>query len=1007
MSEVGSGQVAIFPTFKGFRSQVNGETAGAGREGGKTFSSAFNAGAGDPGAALVKKLNAQVASGAKAMSTARLAEQDAAGKVRVAEAALNDVRAKGGEGTARSIAAEERLAAAQRKLTEAQARTKTSSDQLRESQSKLAEATSSAAASGAQGASRYAQGWSGLKAKLSGVVRGSVDDAGNGAHAAADDAGKKSGGAFGTAFKGALGALAGVFAAQKIGDFFKSSVGSAGELEQSVGAIQTVFKGSAGQMNAWADSAATDVGLSKNEFNELGTLIGSQLKNGGTAMEELGPKTKDLITLGADLSSMFGGTTSDAVGALSSALKGERDPIERYGVSLNQAKIDAEAAALGFTKVDGALSAEANQAATLSLIMKQTADAHGNFGRETDTLAHKQQVLNAQIANGKARIGTELLPVVSAFTGMLSNALGPAINLTVSGIRKVVGAGQGLYDLFAKGDFSSSLRNAFNVEEDSPVVSALFRARDVALEVGGGFRAMFAAYKAGDGNITSSGFAGIMERVGGGLREGVGGVRAFFAAFKAGDGDITSSGFAGFLENLGFQARTVFDAVAPAVAGLLPQIISLWSAFSPLQIIFQAIQPLMPQIVGMFAQLAGVVGGTLSSVLTTVVPLFLELSGVISQGLGTVIAAVLPVAVQLITMLGATINELLPIIMPIIATIIMLATSLAAQLVPIITGLVSSVLPPLVEIFGLILAAIGPVVEMVAGLLIPIIQALMPVVVTVFSVIAQIITAAMQIILGIIQVVTGIISGNWSQVWEGIGNIFGGIWNTIVAVVSGALQIVGSVVMAGLQLVFSFVGSILGNIGRFFSDTWNNVIGGVSGFIGSLIGFFTSLPGKIMDALSGAGSWLLDVGKNIVQGLIDGAKGMVDRAVQAIKDIGGAMLDGVKGFLGIKSPSVRFRREVGQQAGEGTRLGILDKISGVAEAARRLVTIPAAQSATVAFAAAATSNAATSPARDASAFPSKLVLMVGGREFDAYLTEVSEGTVQSADKSSRYIRKGR
>src|SRR5699024_9790316 len=98
-------------------------------------------------------------------------------------------------------------------------------------------------------------------------------------------------------------------------------------------------------------------GLTKNEFNELGTLMGAQLKNGGTAMDELAPKTNELIGLGADLSSMFGGDTKQAVEALSSALKGERDPIERYGVTLKQASIDAKAAELGFDKVNGALSA--------------------------------------------------------------------------------------------------------------------------------------------------------------------------------------------------------------------------------------------------------------------------------------------------------------------------------------------------------------------------------------------------------------------------------------------------------------------------------------------------------------------------------------------------------------------------------------------------------------------------------------------------------------------------
>ena len=206
-----------------------------------------------------------------------------------------------------------------------------------------------------------------------------------------------------------------------------SGIQAAADLEQSVGAIDTVFKDGAGQMHAWADGAAQAVGLTKNEFNTLGTLIGTQLKNGGTAMDELGPKTNELIGLGADLASMFGGTTADAVGALSSALKGERDPIEQYGVSLTQAAIDAKAAELGFEKVGGALSAEANQAATLALIMQQTADAHGNFAAEAGTVQGQQARLTAELENAKATIGMALLPVVNQLLGVFTTHLLPVI----------------------------------------------------------------------------------------------------------------------------------------------------------------------------------------------------------------------------------------------------------------------------------------------------------------------------------------------------------------------------------------------------------------------------------------------------------------------------------------------------------------------------------------------------------------------------------------------------
>ncbi|WP_455952507.1 phage tail protein [Arcanobacterium haemolyticum] len=205
-----------------------------------------------------------------------------------------------------------------------------------------------------------------------------------------------------------------------------AGIKAASDLEQSTGTIDDIFKRHAGVVHRFAKNAAKDVGLSANSYNELAAIISTQLKNGGTAMDDLAGKSNELISLGADLSAGFGGSTVDAVNAISSALKGERDPIERYGVSLKQTTIDAKAAALGFTKVGNSFSNEAQQAATLSLIMEQTADFHGKFARENDTLAHKVQVLKAQFTNISATIGSYLIPAVTAVVGWISDNLQPA-----------------------------------------------------------------------------------------------------------------------------------------------------------------------------------------------------------------------------------------------------------------------------------------------------------------------------------------------------------------------------------------------------------------------------------------------------------------------------------------------------------------------------------------------------------------------------------------------------
>lgn len=822
-SEVGSGQVAIFPTFRGFRSKTNAEMSGAGREGGRSFNSAFNVGAGDPGQALIKKLNAQIASGSKALSSARLAEQDAAGKVRVAEAALAEARAKGGETSSRAIAAEERLAAAQRKLVDAQTKTKQSTDQLKDAQAKLADATSDAGSSGEQSANRFTRGWQSLKQRLSSTVRSSVDDAGNAAKSSAEDAGKKSGGAFSAGFKGAMGALAGVFAFDTVKDFFSGAVKGAGDLEQSAGAIQSVFKGSASEMLKWSTEAQNSVGLTQNEFNELGTLIGAQLKNGGTAMDELAPKTNQLIGLGADLSSMFGGTSREAIEALSSALKGERDPIERYGVSLNQAKIDAEAAALGFKKVDGAFENNAQQAATLSLIMKQTADAQGNFAKENDTLAGQQQRAAAGWKNITTSIGGLFLPTLTKVYGFINTSILP----TIQSLINQLGDG-GLAGIFP--GLSGAVSNFWS-----------------GMTMGGDVRAEF------DGQL--SGFVAFGA-----------GVRAAF--------DIV---------------KPLFQQVGAVVADLAPTALEFLSAFSPIGLIFQALQPVLPQIVALLSSLAGVASGLLTSAMVQLTPLVQQLVTMLASNF----VSMMPLVTSLFTLFQDILVALVPVVMSLLAAILPLATTLLTQLAPIFTELITAVLPPLISIIGNIVAAIAPLVTTIAGLLIPIIQALMPIIVTVFGVIVDIISAAMLVVQGIIEVVTGIISGNWAQVWSGILNIIGGVFQLIINVISGAIQLVMSVVLNGLNALVGFFTSAFTGIVNYVVTSWTSIITGAQGMLADLLGFFGGIGDAVLGALGNIGGLLLDSGKALIQGFIDGIMGMAG----AIGDAVGGVLEGVRDFF--------------------------------------------------------------------------------------------------------------
>ncbi|MBG9336920.1 hypothetical protein [Corynebacterium diphtheriae] len=203
--------------------------------------------------------------------------------------------------------------------------------------------------------------------------------------------------------------------------FAKKTLDAASEMQQSSGAVEAVFKKEADAVKHLAANAAQSVGLSASQYQQMAAVMGSQLGNLGIAQKDVIGTTDKLITLGADLASMFGGTTSEAVEALSSLLRGERDPIERYAVSINQAAIDAHLASKGLGKLEGEAKKQAETQATLELLFKQTADATGNFARETDTAAGSAQIAAAKWEDAKAKLGEGLLPVATAAADVMGD----------------------------------------------------------------------------------------------------------------------------------------------------------------------------------------------------------------------------------------------------------------------------------------------------------------------------------------------------------------------------------------------------------------------------------------------------------------------------------------------------------------------------------------------------------------------------------------------------------
>lgn len=190
----------------------------------------------------------------------------------------------------------------------------------------------------------------------------------------------------------------------------------AADLEDAMGATEQIFKGAANEVKNWADNLESYYGIAESQALEYANMMGSLLQNiGGLTEEEAAKQAQTLIELAGDLTAMYGGTTQDAVRALTGALKGNNTMLDNYGMAVNDALVKSKAFEMGLYNGTGQMELAAKQAATLALIMEQSAAAQGQAAREADGASGSMRSLATELKNIATDLGEILLPIATPF----------------------------------------------------------------------------------------------------------------------------------------------------------------------------------------------------------------------------------------------------------------------------------------------------------------------------------------------------------------------------------------------------------------------------------------------------------------------------------------------------------------------------------------------------------------------------------------------------------------
>lgn len=214
------------------------------------------------------------------------------------------------------------------------------------------------------------------------------------------------------------------------------AVKAASDLEESMSKNRVVFGNAARAVEEFASKAARALGQSKTEALAAASNFGTFGKAAGLAGQDLATFSTDFVKLASDLASFNNTNPADAVQALGAALRGESEPMRRYGVLLNDASLKQAALEIGIYKGNGALTSQQKILAAQKLIFEQTTDAQGDFARTSDGLANQQRILAAQIENVKAKLGEVLMPVFKAVVQFLNDKFVPAIDLAIDAFKE-------------------------------------------------------------------------------------------------------------------------------------------------------------------------------------------------------------------------------------------------------------------------------------------------------------------------------------------------------------------------------------------------------------------------------------------------------------------------------------------------------------------------------------------------------------------------------------------
>ena len=350
-------------------------------------------------------------------------------------------------------------------------------------------------------------------------------------------------------------------------------------------------------------------------------------------------------------------------------------------------------------------------------------------------------------------------------------------------------------------------------------------------------------------------------------------------------------------QDLGVLVGNFTDSVVIAGNNLIPRI-----------------QELLPRIVEATTSLIGTVSEQLPAILGTVLPSLVEGATSLVTGLMNALPAVLTVIADVApTVINTLVPALIALLPQIVQTGIDVIVSLAQGIADALPELIPAAAEAIAEIARILTdpdnlsAVIDAALEIILALVDGFMDAIPTLIEVIPDIIANLVTAIIVNAPKLIEASIALILSLADGLIKALPELVAAIPNLIIALVEGILDHLDEIILAGVKVTGALIKGLIKAI--------PDIIMAIPRVISSIVDTFLDFD------------WL-GLGKNIVEGIIDGFVEMWNDFKNTVHDAVTGVVDEVKDILGIASPSKVFAG-IGGYMAEGLGQGFDKEFSNV------------------------------------------------------------------------------